>query len=126
LFPFLFLLDAEGLNVLMKAMVETNIFTGYSIGVQHPAIISHLQFADDMLLLGVKSRANVRALRVVHVLFELMSLMKVNFNKSLLVGVNVPDSWLNEEASVLNCKVSKVPFLYLGFPIGGDPRRLLF
>jgi hypothetical protein len=126
LFPFLFLLDAEGLNVLMKAMVETNIFTGYSIRVQHPAIISHLQFADDMLLLGVKSRANVRALRAVHVLFELMSLMKVNFNKSLLVGVNVPDSWLNEAASVLNCEVSKVPFLYLGFPIGGDPRRLLF
>jgi hypothetical protein len=30
--PFLFLLAAEGLNVLMKAMVENNIFTGYRIG----------------------------------------------------------------------------------------------
>ncbi|MCI48432.1 RNA-directed DNA polymerase (Reverse transcriptase), partial [Trifolium medium] len=34
--PFLFLLAAEGLNVLMKATVERNLFTGYSIGVQDP------------------------------------------------------------------------------------------
>jgi hypothetical protein len=26
----------------------------------------------------------------------------------------------------LHCKVSKVPFLYLGMSIGGDPRRLAF
>jgi hypothetical protein len=30
--PFLFLLAAEGLNVMMRAMVQTNMFTGYSIG----------------------------------------------------------------------------------------------
>jgi hypothetical protein len=30
--PFLFLLAAEGLNVLMKALVETDTFTGYKVG----------------------------------------------------------------------------------------------
>jgi hypothetical protein len=30
--PFLFLLVDEGLNVLMEAVVEQNLFTGYSIG----------------------------------------------------------------------------------------------
>ncbi|GAU45521.1 hypothetical protein TSUD_186780 [Trifolium subterraneum] len=84
--PFLFLLVAEGLNVLMKAMVDNNLFTGYSIGTQEPLMVSHLQFADDTLLLGAKSWANVRTLRAVLVLFELMSGLKVNFNKSLLVG----------------------------------------
>ncbi|MCI30540.1 RNA-directed DNA polymerase (Reverse transcriptase), partial [Trifolium medium] len=74
----------------------------------------------------VKSWANVCALRVVLVLFESMSGLKVNFNKSMLVGVNIPDSWLHEVASALCCKVGKVPFLYLGLPIGGDPRRLSF
>ena len=53
-----------------------------------------------------------------------MSGLKVNFQKSLLVGVNIADSWLNEAASLLNCKVGKVPFMYLGLSIGGDPRRL--
>ncbi|MCI13517.1 RNA-directed DNA polymerase (Reverse transcriptase), partial [Trifolium medium] len=102
------------------------LFTGYSVGVQDPISVSHLQFADDTLLMGVKSWANVRALRVVLVLFELMSGLKVNFNKSMLVGVNIPDSWLHEAASTLSCKVGKVHFLYLGLPIGGDPRRLSF
>ncbi|MCI44076.1 RNA-directed DNA polymerase (Reverse transcriptase), partial [Trifolium medium] len=53
--PFLFLLTAEGLNVLMKAMVERNVFMGYSVGAQNPVSISHLQFTDDTLLIGVKS-----------------------------------------------------------------------
>jgi hypothetical protein len=53
-----------------------------------------------------------------------MSGMKVNFNKSMLIGVNIPDSWLGEAASVLGCRVGNIPFLYLGLPIGGDPTRL--
>jgi hypothetical protein len=70
--PFLFLLAAEGMNVLMQSMVDSNIFTGYSIDSQDPLSVSHLQFASDSLLLGIKSWANVRALQAVHVLFELM------------------------------------------------------
>jgi hypothetical protein len=124
--PFLFLLAAEGLNVMMTEMVNANLFEGYKVGAQNSLVVSHLQFADDTLLLGCKSWANVRALRAVLLLFEAMSGLKVNFNKSLLVGVNISDSWLAEAATILNCKVGKVPFLYLGLFIGGDPRRLAF
>jgi len=55
-----------------------------------------------------------------------MCLSQVNFHKSSMVGVNITNSWLHEAASVLGCKGGKVPFLYLGLPIDGDPRRLLF
>ncbi|GAU38071.1 hypothetical protein TSUD_318650 [Trifolium subterraneum] len=110
----------------MEAMVDRNLFTGYRVGEVDQVSISHLQFADDTLLLGVKSWANVRALRAVLVLFEALSGLKVNFNKSMLVGVNIAESWLCEAASLLCCRVGKIPFLYLGLPIGGDPRRLSF
>ncbi|MCI34179.1 RNA-directed DNA polymerase (Reverse transcriptase), partial [Trifolium medium] len=116
--PFLFQVAAEGLNVLMQTMVENQFFEGYSIGMQNPVSISHLQFADDTLLLGTKSWANVHALRAVLVLFETMSGLKVNFNKCMLVGVNISDSWLNAAATALRCKVGNVSFLYLGLPIG--------
>jgi hypothetical protein len=53
---------AEGLNVLMQAMVDTNIFSGYKICMQDPISVSYLQFDDDTLLLGTKSWANVRGL----------------------------------------------------------------
>jgi len=56
----------------------------------------------------------------------MMSVLKVNFHKSLLVAINITDSWLNEAASILHCKVGKAPFLYLGLSIGGDHRRQAF
>jgi hypothetical protein len=43
-------------------------------------------FADDTFLVELKIG---RAMRVVLVIFELMFGLKVNFNKSILVGVNV-------------------------------------
>jgi hypothetical protein len=57
---------------------------------------------------------------------ETMSGLKVNFNKSMLFGVNIHDSWLGDAASALCCRVGKIPFLYLGLPIGGNPKRLVF
>ncbi|GAU21182.1 hypothetical protein TSUD_10990 [Trifolium subterraneum] len=44
----------------------------------------------------------------------------------MLVGINIVDSWLAEAASVLGCTVGVIPFMYLGLPIRGDPRRLSF
>jgi hypothetical protein len=65
-------------------------------------------------------------LRAVLNLFEEMSGLKVNFHKSLLVGVNINDSWLNVAASVLNLKIGKLPFVYLGMPIRGNLKHVLF
>lgn len=53
-------------------------------------------------------------------MFEIISGLKVNFHKSLLVGVNVKESWLLEADIVLNCKVGQLPFVYLSLPIGGN------
>jgi hypothetical protein len=89
---FLFLLAAQGLNVMMYALVQSSLFTGYNIGDGSSAAISHLQFADDTLLMGVKSWANVRAMRGVLVLCEEVSGLKVNFHKSMLVWVNVAET----------------------------------
>jgi len=110
----------------MKAMVDNHLFESYSVGTVNPIVVSHLQFVHDTLLVGVKSWDNVCALWSTLVIFEEMSGLKVDFNKSMLVGVNVPDSWLCEAVSMLSCKVGKVPFMYLGLPIGGNPRRLSF
>ena len=110
----------------MKALIETNTFKGYKVGGANPVVVSHLQFADDTLLIGNKSWATVCAMGAGLVLFEVMSGLKVNFHKSSLIGVNINASWLSEAASVLGCKVGKLSFLYLGLQIGGDSCRLLF
>jgi hypothetical protein len=60
--PFLFLLAAEGFHVLMQSFIVNNLFTGYNLGRHGPIAVSHLQFADDTLILGEKSWANIRAM----------------------------------------------------------------
>jgi len=115
--PFLFLLAVEGFHVLMESLSSNNLFTGYRVGSGDATIVSHLQFADDTLNLGGKSWANIQAMRAILLLFQALLGLKVNFSKSLLVGVNVASSWLSEATIVLNCKVGSIPFVYLGMPI---------
>jgi len=80
--PFLFLLAAEGFNTLMKSMVDNHLFQGYTVGSDVSTVVSHLQFADDTLIIAEKSWANVRAMCAVLLLFEAISGLKVNLNKS--------------------------------------------
>jgi len=123
---FLFLLAAEGFNVLMNAVVRANLFRGYGVGQNDEVRLTHLQFADDTIIIGEKSWQNVRTMRALLLLFEGISGLKVNFNKSMLTSVNIPDTWLSEAALVMNCHRGSIPFVYLGLPIGGDSRKLSF
>ena len=68
----------------------------------------------------------MRTIQTVLLLLEEVSGLKVNFNKSMLTGVNISPSWLLEAATVLNCETGLIPFVYLGLPIGGDGRKLSF
>ncbi|GAU40836.1 hypothetical protein TSUD_287740 [Trifolium subterraneum] len=102
--PFLYLLAAEGLHIMMDSAVSNHLFMPYNIGNANEVSVSHLQFADDTLLIGAKSWANIRTLKAVLILFESISGLKVNFHKSMLFGLNVNISWLHAAASVLRCK----------------------
>jgi len=124
--PFIFLLAAEGLNVMMTLVVEAGLYHGYRVVTHDGISLSHLQFANDTLILGVKSWANLRYMRAVLILFEQVSGLKVNFHKSMLTGINITASWLSEAAFVLNYRVGTLPFVYLGLPIEGDACRLEF
>jgi len=125
--PFLFLLVAEGFNVLKVSLIEAGLFRGYYVGNGASAVcLSHLQFADDTLIIGEKCWFNVRSIRALLMNFEHVSGLKVNFNKSILTRVNVSYSWLHEAALVLKFRVGAFLFVYLGMPIGCDSRRLDF
>lgn len=49
--PFLFLIVAKGLNILFKEAICLGLYQGYKVG---DLAISHLQFADDTLIIGRK------------------------------------------------------------------------
>lgn len=115
--PFLFLIVAEGLNILFKEAVSVGLFEGFKVW---KLSLSHLQFADDTLIIGRKCSQNVFAIKAVLQLFEVLSGLKVNFHKSQLYGLNIEEGWLVQAAGFVNCKVGSLPFIYLGLPIGAD------
>jgi len=112
--------------VLMTTVERAHLFNGYGIGANAEVRLTHLQFADDTLIIGEKSWLNVRTMRSVLLLFGELSGLKVNFNKSQLTGVNIPASWLSEAAMMMSCRRGTIPFVYLGLPIGGDIRKISF
>ncbi|GKU88292.1 hypothetical protein SLEP1_g2574 [Rubroshorea leprosula] len=115
--PFLFLIVAEGLNGLIEAAVSKDLFQGVDIG-PFGLNISHLQFADDTVIMGKADPTNIKAVKGILRWFELVSGLKINFNKSVLYSFHVSDEWGRMVAATLNCKSGSIPFTYLGMPIG--------
>ena len=70
----------------MREAVHHNLFLGYRVGVDE-VVVSHNQFTDDTLLIDDMSLQNVLTMKIILRWFELVSELKVNFNKSKVAGV---------------------------------------
>ncbi|XP_058725510.1 uncharacterized protein LOC131596787 [Vicia villosa] len=81
-----------------------------------------LQFADDTIIISEGDTANLWSMKAILRGFELMSGLRINFSKSNIYGINVGDWFLEAASSFLSCKVSSLPFKYLGIKVGGNPR----
>jgi hypothetical protein len=79
---------------------------------------------DDTLFIGEACVENLWSMKIILRWFELALGLKVNFSKSRLIGVNVPTNFLERAASFLHCKIGSLPFVYLGLPVGANPRRV--
>ncbi|XP_071694722.1 uncharacterized protein [Rutidosis leptorrhynchoides] len=86
--PFLFIIAAEGLNILTKVAIEKGLFKGVEVG-NDKVVISHLQYADDKIFFEEWGRSNTLSLKNILKCFDLSSSLKVNFQKSCLFGVGV-------------------------------------
>jgi hypothetical protein len=119
--PLLFLIVAEGLGALMRKAVDRGRFKPFHVG-RSALPISMLQYADDTLCIGEATVENLWTIKAVLRGFEMTSGLKVNFWKSCLVGINIPNDFLQMASGFLNCRVGQVPFMYLGLPVGANPR----
>ncbi|XP_050221486.2 uncharacterized protein LOC126671737 [Mercurialis annua] len=78
---------------------------------------SLLQFADDTILYLPYDIEQLRNLtRFIHC-FELISRLTINYHKSFIMGINVPEAGLLIAAQVVGCKIDFFPVKYLGLPL---------
>ena len=87
--PFLFVIVMEAFSRMAKAMVDHSVFSGFAVGARgsEQFHISHLLFADDTLVFSGASLDQVQAIDDLLICFELVSGLKVNLAKSILVPV---------------------------------------
>lgn len=101
---------------------KIGVFSGVKIS-DSEIRISHLQFADDTILFVNKDLRSLMGVKRVFQCFELLSGLKINFNKSSLYGYRTSSEDIGYWASKLGCRVGSLPINYLGMPLGQDPRR---
>ncbi|XP_028246783.1 uncharacterized protein LOC114424118 [Glycine soja] len=105
----------------MSQALEKGLYKGFLCG-KDKVEISLLQYVDDTIFFGEASMENIRAIKAMMRIFELVLGLKINFAKSGLGAFGVSDEWRNVAAGYLNCRLFSFPFTYLGVPIGTNPR----
>ncbi|KAL8488155.1 hypothetical protein ACS0TY_024443 [Phlomoides rotata] len=61
---------------------------------------------------------NIRTVKQILRNFELVSGLKVNFNKCSILGLNMKAEEVEQLAGIMECKVGETPFSYLGLQVG--------
>ncbi|XP_057793013.1 uncharacterized protein LOC131009615 [Salvia miltiorrhiza] len=90
---FLFLIIAEGLNALVERAIARELLVPAKIG-NDKIQLALLQYADDTIFIVDPEERNVTAMRNILLLFQFMSGLAVNFEKSSLMGVGMAEERL--------------------------------
>lgn len=80
-------------------------------------LLSHIRFADDTILFIDKSWRSCKGIKVVLLLFELFSGLKINFNKSSLFASKGAKQLQCKFADYIGCPAKDWPLNYPGHDI---------
>ena len=86
--------------------------------------VTHLQYADDTMIMVEGSELDIINLKFLLLCFEAMSGLKINFDKSEVMIMGYSPEEQQRIADKLNCKLAAFPVTYLGMPIS-DSRILI-
>lgn len=117
--PFLFNIVAEALTKMLEKAIAMNLVQPMDV---NGFGLSHLQYADDIILFCKDDGKSIFNLKKLLRGFELLAGLKVNFFKSSLVGINIRKERVHSMVSKLWCKSSFLPMKYLGIPFGANPK----
>nr|GFA62787.1 putative RNA-directed DNA polymerase, eukaryota, reverse transcriptase zinc-binding domain protein [Tanacetum cinerariifolium] len=111
--PFLFLIIMEGLHLALKDVVDAGLIYGSKVG-DSGLNISHLFYADDVVIISKWNRQDMdNKIRVLQV-FYLASGLKFNIAKSNVYGIGVSLDEIEYMARVIGCASDTILFTYLG------------
>nr|CAD1820597.1 unnamed protein product [Ananas comosus var. bracteatus] len=117
--PLLFILCVDVLYRMIHLAATSQSLPAVGIG---DVKLHTLQFADDMLLFFDGTTRSAAAIKVILDAFSAYSGLKINYQKSAVVPINLTNSQASALADYLGCSTQAFPFIYLGLPL--SPKRL--
>jgi hypothetical protein len=80
-----------------------------------------IQYADDTLLIMPADLDQVRALKITLEKYSKSTGLRINYNKSQMIPINVQSDLVAQLAEEFGCQVGTMSFTYLGLPLGTRP-----
>jgi hypothetical protein len=114
--PLYFLFGSDLLQSVVNDLVEK--------GALHRPIETNdldfpiIQYADDTLLIVPADEREILVLKDTLLKISKSTGLKINFDKSQMLPINVAPDDLNHLAGVFGCQVGRMPFTYMGLPLG--------
>jgi hypothetical protein len=84
-----------------------------------PEGISHIQYADDTILMVEGDDSSVTHMKFILYCFEWLSRLKINYHKSKAYVFGMEEEEKRRITNMLNCQLGELPMNYLGISISG-------
>jgi hypothetical protein len=124
--PLLFVLAADVLQSLINLSLHQEMLKR-PLNLQSSHSFPILQYADDTLVIMEADVAQLQHLTEILQNFGNATVLRVNYTKSNLILINIPDNRVHLFTSTLNCQLGSLPFTYLGLPLSTTkPRKEFF
>ncbi|XP_039041974.1 uncharacterized protein LOC120180759 [Hibiscus syriacus] len=97
--------------------MELDLCEGIRVG-SGSIVLSHIQFADDLLIFSEGDERQLKNFYRVLKIFEVAAGLKLNLNKTKIFWINVEEERVRRWADAISCGWAGLPSTYLGLPLG--------
>ena len=101
---------------MVRQAQRNNLLCGLADNIIPGGVII-LQYADDTIMCLKDNMDKARNLKLLLYLYEMMSGLKINFNKSEVLLIHGDMEKCFSYANIFNCQVGSFPLQYLGVPV---------
>lgn len=115
--PLLFVLAADLLQSILNEAMEKQLIQAPLIRNSCPDFLV-IQYADDTILVLPAIPSQLWQVKNLLMHYANYTGLKVNYSKSFLVPLNINEDSLPGLLQILGCQQGKLPFAYLGLPMG--------
>lgn len=124
--PFLFILVTEGLNSMLSVATQNRCIRGLEVSSRAGVSteICQLLYVDDTVIFCEAKVDQIKYIRVILVILESISGLRVNWRKSNLFLIKEV-AQMQRLANILGCKIEQFQTTYLGIPLGSKHEELL-